>query len=186
MTSTRSRKTTARRKGRRSWARQVPPNLSATDRRIVALLQAGVRPTAINHALRVPRNHVDHVRARLGLPALPHTERRRHDADWLIPVVLAMRQAGLSYDIIALRVNANRYSLIDRITRRLGPLPHACQYCGSPAVNWHHLSYVPERTLALCRPCHTRQHAPWNHAHDRCSPPSPGATPSKKLPLTAN
>ena len=172
------------RRERGRWAQGLPPSASPTSHRIAGLLLAGVRPTQITRGLGLRLARVRQVRHWLGLPKEPRTARFNWDTESLIPLVLTLRQSGISYAQIALRVKRWPSSILRSLALRLGPLPKTCARCRRPAAQWHHTSYVPERAQPLCLRCHASAHRHRGKFLSLCSPPSPGATPSRNSPLT--
>jgi hypothetical protein len=77
--------------------------------------------------------------------------------------VLRLLDGGATYAEAAAAL-AVRPACVGKVLGSVLPPPAGpCAMCGKPAGCRHHLTYVPEITVALCRACHCRLHTLLRH-----------------------
>ncbi len=131
------------------------------DRRIATLYRRGRNPQYIADRLRCSRQEVTSALARAGVPLRVSGRRRTSSPAFTRADCLDLLARGLTYVAAAAIAGLKPGTFRTRVLREpLGtvPDPGDCACCARPATDWHHVSYVPEIRVGLCRSCHSRVH----------------------------
>ncbi len=128
-------------------------------RRTLELLATGMRwRDALRAAHLAPRTWTRHA-IRLGLPCRVRGRRQPDSSLITRAKFLRLLDQGLTYRSAARQLGISHGGAGGLLRTPLRIPTGPCPFCGAPATDNHHVLYVPEIVIHLCRPCHLRYHA---------------------------
>ncbi len=135
-----------------------PGRFGRKARAIARRLAAGESVTAVARRFTVSTRYVSEIRLKARIPSRRGPSRHYPETHRRLRVYLALRQLGHSNARIAWLEGGGPGHLASVLQKPRPRVTGPCAACGGPAAVWHHTSYVPEVTVALCRGCHNRVH----------------------------